>query len=155
MEHERRERQTFLSGLLLCRRAEELQQANAQLEIRSNTDALTGLFNRRFFEDRLATLWEQSALTAAPLAALMLDIDHFKNINDRYGHPAGDRCLAAVAQEIARSLRSQQDFLARYGGEEFVVVMATDEDEARASAERIRSRISELAIPGEIGRAHV
>lgn len=148
LENERRERQTFLSGLLLRRRAEELQQANAQLEIRSNTDALTGLFNRRFFEDRLATLWEQSALTAAPLAALMIDIDHFKNINDTYGHPAGDRCLAAVAQEIARSLRSQQDFVARYGGEEFVVVMATDEAEARASAERIRSRIGELAIPG-------
>ena len=144
LENERRERQTFLSGLLLRRRADELQQANAQLEIRSNTDALTGLFNRRFFEDRLVTLWEQSALTAAPLAALMIDIDHFKNINDTYGHPAGDRCLAAVAQEIARSLRSQQDFVARYGGEEFVVVMATDEAEARASAERIRSRI----IPG-------
>jgi diguanylate cyclase (GGDEF)-like protein len=149
LENERRERQTFLSGLLLRRRAEELEQANAQLEIRSNTDVLTGLFNRRFFEERLAALWEQSALTAAPLAALMIDIDHFKNVNDTLGHQEGDRCIAAVAQEIARSTRHDRDFAARYGGEEFVVLMrAVNEDEALASAERIRSQIGELAKLG-------
>jgi diguanylate cyclase (GGDEF)-like protein len=141
LESERRSRQTFLSGLLLRRRAEEL-------EIRSNTDPLTGLYNRRFLEDRLATFWEECALVAAPMAALMIDIDHFKNVNDTLGHPQGDRCLVAVAQEIARNLRRQQDFVARYGGEEFVVLLAADEPEARASAERIRSRISELSIPG-------
>jgi diguanylate cyclase (GGDEF)-like protein len=148
LESERRNRQTFLSGLLLRHRAEELEHANAQLEVRSNTDALTGLHNRRLFEERLAVLWEQSALTATALAALMIDIDHFKNINDTLGHPEGDRCLAAVAQEIVGNLRYQQDFAARYGGEEFVVLMAVDEVEAHATAERIRSRISELAIPG-------
>jgi diguanylate cyclase (GGDEF)-like protein len=149
LENERRNRQTFLSGLLLRRRAEELEHANAQLEIRSNTDALTGLHNRRFFEERLPALWEQSALTAAPLAALMIDIDHFKKINDTLGHQEGDRCLAAVAREIARTTRHEQDFVARYGGEEFVVLMAAaNEAEARASAERIRSQISELAIAG-------
>jgi diguanylate cyclase (GGDEF)-like protein len=141
LESERRSRQTFLSGLLLRHRAEEL-------EIRSNTDPLTGLYNRRFLEDRLATFWEECALVAAPMAALMIDIDHFKNVNDTLGHPQGDRCLVAVAQEIARNLRRQQDFVARYGGEEFVVLLAADEPEARASAERIRSRISELSIPG-------
>jgi diguanylate cyclase (GGDEF)-like protein len=148
LESERRSRQTFLIGLLLRRRAEELEHANAQLEIRSNTDPLTGLYNRRFLEERLAAFWEESALMAAPIAALMIDIDHFKKVNDAFGHPQGDRCLVAVAQEIARSLRRQHDFVARYGGEEFVVLMAADEAEARASAERIRTRISELAIPG-------
>jgi diguanylate cyclase (GGDEF)-like protein len=149
LESERRNRQTFLSGLLLRRRAEELERANAQLEIRSNTDALTGLRNRRFFEERLPALWEQSALTAAPLAALMIDIDHFKQVNDTLGHQEGDRCLAAVAREIERSTRHEQDFVARYGGEEFIVLMAAaNEAEARASAERIRSRVSELPILG-------
>jgi diguanylate cyclase (GGDEF)-like protein len=148
LESERRSRQVFLSGLFLRRRAEELEHANAQLQVRSNTDPLTGLYNRRFLDDRLVALWEESALMAVPIAALMIDIDHFKSINDTYGHPEGDRCLVAVAQEIARNLRSQQDFAARYGGEEFVILMAADEAEARALAEQIRSRISELAIPG-------
>jgi diguanylate cyclase (GGDEF)-like protein len=148
LESERRDRQTFLSGLMLRHRTEELEHANAELEVRSHTDALTGLPNRRFFAEWLVTRWEQSALKARPMAALMVDIDHFKNINDTYGHPEGDRCLAAVAQEIARSLRSQQDFVARYGGEEFVVLLEADEAEARALAERTRLRISELVIPG-------
>jgi diguanylate cyclase (GGDEF)-like protein len=141
LESERRSRQTFLMGLLLRRRA-------AELETRSNTDPLTGLHNRRFLEHRLATLWTECALVAAPMTALMIDIDHFKNVNDTFGHPQGDRCLIAVAQEIARNLPGQQDFVARYGGEEFVVLLTADESEARASAERIRSRISELSIPG-------
>jgi diguanylate cyclase (GGDEF)-like protein len=148
LESERRNRQTFLIGLLLRHRAEKLEHANSELEIRSHTDALTGLPNRRFFEEQLAARWEQSALRAAPMAALMIDVDHFKNINDTYGHPEGDRCLAAVAQEIAGSLRNRQDFVARYGGEEFVVLLEADEAEARALAERSRSRISELVIPG-------
>ena len=148
LESERRNRQSFLSGLSLRRRADELENANAQLETRSNTDPLTGLYNRRFLEDRLAALWEKSALIAAPIAALMIDVDHFKSINDQFGHLEGDRCLVAVAQEIARNLRHQQDFVARCGGEEFVVVMAADEAEARVLAERIRSRTSQLAVPG-------
>ena len=149
LESERRNRLTFLAGLFLRRRAEELESANAQLEIRSNTDALTGVYNRRFFEERLPTLWQQSALTATPIAALMIDIDHFKQINDELGHQEGDRRLAAVAKEIARSTRRDTDFVARYGGEEFVVLMAgADEAEAHDSAERMRSRISDLAIPG-------
>ncbi len=148
LESERRSRQTFLSGLLLRHHAEELEHANAQLETRSNTDPLTGLYNRRYLEDHLAAFWDESALMAAPIAALMIDIDLFKKVNDTFGHQEGDRCLVAVAQEIARSLRRKQDFVARYGGEEFVVLIAADEAEALASAERIRLRISELVIPG-------
>jgi diguanylate cyclase (GGDEF)-like protein len=149
LESERHSRQTFVKGLFLRRRAEDLEYANAQLEIRSNTDALTGLYNRRFFEERLEALWEQSALTGTYIAALMIDIDGFKNINDSLGHQEGDRCIAAVAQEIARSTRHDQDFVARYGGDEFVVLMpATNEAAAHTSAERIRLRISKLAISG-------
>jgi hypothetical protein len=111
LESERNSRQMFLNGLFLRRRAEELEHANVQLEIRSNTDGLTGVNNRRFFDQRLTELWERSALTAASLAALMIDIDHFKNINDTLGHQQGDCCLIAVATEIAQSLAAPRSFL--------------------------------------------
>lgn len=84
VESERRSRETFVRGLLLRRHAEELERAKEELEIRSNTDALTGLFNRRFLWDRLPTLWAERALNAAPVTALMIDIDYFTFINDTY-----------------------------------------------------------------------
>ncbi len=147
VESERRSRDTFVRGLLLSRHAAELERAKEQLEIRSNTDALTRVFNRHFLQSRLPALWAERTLNRAPVAALMIDIDHFKFINDTYGHPQGDRCLVAVAQEITRNVR-HDDVVARYGGEEFLVLMADNESEAHAAAERIRLRISECAIPG-------
>jgi diguanylate cyclase (GGDEF)-like protein len=112
------------------------------LEQRAHYDGLTGLGNRVALEERLATSWEQCRRRAAPLAVLIADLDHFKRINDRHGHGAGDEILrrtAAILRDVARS----GDFVARYGGEEFVVVTPDcDLDGGVALAERFRQRLS-------------
>jgi two-component system cell cycle response regulator len=106
------------------------------------TDALTGLHNRRYMETHLATLAEQAAQRAKPLALMMLDIDYFKSINDRYGHDAGDDVLREFAVRIRKSIRGI-DLACRYGGEEFVIVMPeTDLHVAGMVAERLRRSIA-------------
>lgn len=106
------------------------------------TDPLTSVANRRFFERRLAeevSLWQRQG---GCLSCLLLDLDHFKQINDRHGHPAGDAALRQVAQLLGESLRVS-DVLARYGGEEFALLLpATDTEQAREIAERLRVRIA-------------
>ena len=107
------------------------------------TDALTGLFNRRYALSHLARLAVDSAETGRPFAAMVLDIDHFKTINDNYGHAAGDRVLIAVAKRLRAELR-QGDFVARIGGEEFLVAMPeASPEEARHMAERLRAAVGE------------
>jgi two-component system cell cycle response regulator len=104
-------------------------------------DPLTGVNNRRFFEQRLGEEIDRALRTGEPLACLFLDIDHFKQINDTYGHQTGDLVLAEIAAQIRSQLRSQ-DVLARYGGEEFVALLSSaDERRAQEVAERIRKRI--------------
>jgi two-component system cell cycle response regulator len=106
------------------------------------TDALTGLSNRRYMESHLATLIEQSAARGKALAALVLDIDYFKSINDTHGHDAGDDVLRDFAMRIKRSIRGI-DLACRYGGEEFVIIMPeTDMAVAAMVAERLRRRIA-------------
>jgi two-component system cell cycle response regulator len=106
------------------------------------TDALTGLFNRRYMESHLGTLVEQAASRAKPLTVLVLDIDYFKSINDTHGHDAGDDVLREFALRIKKSIRGI-DLACRYGGEEFVVVMPeTDMAVAAMVAERLRRRIA-------------
>ncbi len=106
------------------------------------TDALTGLHNRRYMETHLATLADQAATRAKPLALMMLDIDFFKSINDRYGHDAGDDVLREFAVRIRKSIRGI-DLACRYGGEEFVIVMPeTDLHVAGMVAERLRRSIA-------------
>ncbi len=106
------------------------------------TDALTGLYNRRYMESHLATLAEQASARAKPLALMMIDIDYFKSINDGYGHDAGDDVLREFAVRIRKSIRGI-DLACRYGGEEFVVVMPeTDLGVAGMVAERIRRAIA-------------
>lgn len=111
------------------------------------TDALTGVANRRFFDRRLQeeiSLWRRHG---ASLSCLLVDIDHFKRINDRFGHPAGDRVLQAIAQQLSLGLRSS-DVLARYGGEEFALLLpATDGSQAGEIAERLRSAIEHMQAP--------
>jgi two-component system cell cycle response regulator len=116
------------------------------------TDPLTGLYNQRYLARHLAGLLAPPAPRA--LAVLMIDVDHFKQINDRFGHPAGDRALKLIADTL-RARTRVFDTVARYGGEEFVVVMpGSDEAEARAVAERLRVAVEEIAFEPEPRLAH-
>lgn len=111
-------------------------------------DGLTGLYNRRMFDDFIRRLWRQSRREDEPLAVILVDIDGFKIFNDLYGHQAGDDCLKKVAHAITRSAKRPFDFCARYGGEEFVlVVYGAPARDARGIAEQIRQRVLDLAIP--------
>jgi two-component system cell cycle response regulator len=125
------------------RRYTERLRDNVQMSIEmAITDALTGLFNRRYMESHLGTLVEQAVSRAKPLTVLVLDIDYFKSINDTHGHDAGDDVLREFALRIKKSIRGI-DLACRYGGEEFVVVMPeTDMAVAAMVAERLRRRIA-------------
>jgi len=125
------------------RRYTERLRDNVQMSIEmAITDALTGLFNRRYMESHVATLVEQAAARSKPLTVMVLDIDYFKSINDNHGHDAGDDVLRDFALRIKRSIRGI-DLACRYGGEEFVLVMPeTDMAVAAMVAERLRRRIA-------------
>lgn len=120
-------------------------------------DSLTGLYNRRYLTAHLAALMDRGLRTRKPLALLMVDVDHFKKVNDTHGHAVGDEVLTAIADRLSRHLRSF-DTVARWGGEEFVVIMP--EAEARvavAVAERLRARIAEqpVIVKHEVGQLNV
>jgi diguanylate cyclase (GGDEF)-like protein len=118
-----------------------------QLQVEANTDPLTGVFNRRYFESVSPLLIEKSARQNEPWYIMMIDLDFFKEVNDRLGHQAGDAVLAGVAHNIRRLIRPY-DLLARYGGEEFIVLFTEIDREAiLATAERVRSFIQENTIP--------
>jgi diguanylate cyclase (GGDEF)-like protein len=125
------------------------------LEQRAQLDALTGLGNRHALDERLQVGWEQTVRRRASLAVLVADLDRFKAVNDRLGHPGGDRLLRATAKALRDSVRGG-DFVARYGGDEFVVV-ATDcrLDGALAVAERFRRAMAAIRPPGAPAQATV
>jgi diguanylate cyclase (GGDEF)-like protein len=117
-------------------------------ELRAATDALTGLPNQRAVQDTLKRMVAQSARTISPLAALLVDLDHFKRINDVHGHDRGDEVLAAVGIALGNVLRDS-DFAGRYGGEEFLLLLpSTDRQGALHVAEAVRSTIAAISIPG-------
>ncbi|MFG1205547.1 sensor domain-containing diguanylate cyclase [Xanthobacter flavus] len=121
------------------------QDMEAQLEVLSVTDQLTGVPNRRAFDLAAATEMRRAARNRECLAILIVDIDHFKKVNDRYGHSVGDEVIARIAKQIVRSVRRPGDFVARYGGEEFIVILpATDGAGATFIAERIRSEVASM-----------
>lgn len=127
---------------------EKVKERTHELELLSNLDGLTGLYNRRKLDEFLKHAWQEAIHFKEPMAVLMMDIDYFKNYNDTYGHPAGDECLRRVAQTIKKMLRKQDDFVARYGGEEFIVILKnTDDVTAKSLANRLRTTIEELNIP--------
>lgn len=132
----------------------QLVAANAQLAELAQTDALTGLLNRRGFDNNLAREWRRCRRAGSPISLLMLDADHFKRYNDRFGHQAGDQVLRAIANCIVANIRRPGDIAARYGGEEFAVVLPdTDRAGALLVAETIRTAIEGLAIdhlPGNL-----
>ncbi len=131
-------------------RTNELQILNDKLEALSATDGLTGIANRRRFDDVLSSEWIRSARIGQPLALAMLDIDWFKNFNDDYGHQAGDECLRSVASLLASSLCRTGDLVARYGGEEFVFIApATDGNSALIMAQKLCRDLQVLALTHE------
>jgi len=127
-------------------RTRQLESANVRLEALSATDALTGLANRRKLDDYLELTWAQALRQQHPLAVLMIDVDHFKTVNDQFGHVIGDKVLSAVGHVIKRRGRDF-GFAGRYGGEEFVVFLQnTEKQQAKEIAEGIRKGIEGIAI---------
>jgi diguanylate cyclase (GGDEF)-like protein len=120
----------------------------ALAEARAATDSLTGLPNRRAVQDALKRIMAQAGRTLSPMSVLLLDLDHFKQINDSYGHDRGDAVLAAVGEVLAGALRTS-DFVGRNGGEEFIALLSdTGADGALEAAEKLRAAIERLTLPG-------
>jgi diguanylate cyclase (GGDEF)-like protein len=131
----------------LARREEELRIANEHLEELASLDGLTGLANRRGFDRELQSAWQHAAESRQPLALMMIDIDHFKLYNDRYGHVAGDTCLRAVGETLSLVTLEEAVLVARYGGEEFALLLPGLElTRAAALAEEARKSIEDLMI---------
>lgn len=129
---------------------DELKKMNEQLMLLSNTDPLTQVYNRRYLMDMLGKEMLRAERKGSHLSILMIDIDHFKQVNDRYGHQAGDQALISLANLSQQGLRSY-DFVARYGGEEFVLTLPeTAHDDALLIAERLRSNIQSHAYSGAL-----
>jgi len=128
----------------------DLTQANEQLQRLTVHDALTGLKNRKFFDQHLQHTWRQALRMQLPMGLLMIDIDYFKRVNDSHGHPAGDEALRRIAAVIAGCLRRPGDEAIRYGGEEFAVILPhTDGEGISYLAECIRSRANQLQFAWE------
>ncbi len=125
----------------------QLDAANQELRLLSVTDGLTRAYNHRHFQERLRTEYARASRHGEPLACVMIDLDHFKRINDTYGHPIGDRVLVWLVGILKDGVRSE-DLVARYGGEEFVLLLPnTDATRARNLAERLRKRIASEPVP--------
>jgi diguanylate cyclase (GGDEF)-like protein len=132
--------------------AAELKEANARLRDKAFKDAVTGLYNHRYFQETLETELESCCRFGHPLALLMFDVDNFKAINDRYGHRAGDEVLRTIGQYLQRTCRGS-DTAARYGGDEFVILLRhTPLDGAKSRAEAICTEIGGTPMRVE-GRA--
>ncbi|WP_413698717.1 GGDEF domain-containing protein [Psychromonas sp. KJ10-10] len=157
VEAEQRQAELLLSNQKVETFNADLKQKSLQLEAMNNkleklslTDFLTGLANRRCFDDNLETEWTRAQRTNQPLALIMIDVDHFKKFNDRYGHQAGDKCLKKVANSLASNASRAGELVARYGGEEFCIISpSTDLNEAFELAEKIRLAVQSLSLKNE------
>lgn len=127
---------------------QQLNAANQELKRLSTCDGLTGIFNRRFFDETLDREWRRTARANSTLSLILCDVDHFKLYNDNYGHQAGDECLRSVAKAISTTAQRASDTAARYGGEEFVIILPdTPVGGALVAAEKIRHAIHQLNLP--------
>lgn len=135
---------------LVEERTAALERLNQELQRLTATDSLTGVANRRRFDEALDHEWRRAARVNAPLACIMIDIDHFKAFNDRYGHLQGDACLRQIAHSLVGTVRRAGDIVARYGGEEFAVVLpATTQVGAVRVAEQLRAGVEALRLPND------
>lgn len=145
---ERQRRKDFLLTALLAVERSKTEELIEKLKAISYLDGLTGIPNRRHFEEKVNKEWVRSLRSGKPLSLLMADIDFFKRYNDSEGHLKGDECLKEVAKIIESVLRQHIDMVARYGGEEFVIVLPeTSLDQAVSVAERVRRAVEDLKIP--------
>lgn len=134
----------------LIARIRRLKKANEYLERLACIDQLTGVANRRHFDDLLTTEWRRAARLGSPLSLVMLDLDYFHTLNERSSHLGGDACLRRVAGAMAHCLHRPSDVVARYGGDEFVALLPdTDAAGAWVVAERLRVHVEQLALPHE------
>lgn len=135
---------------LVLERTRQLEEANQNLQRLSYLDGLTGISNRRQFEEILGVEWRRACRSSVPLSLIMIDIDYFKSYNDTYGHQRGDDCLKRVAEALNDSLKRAGDMVARYGGEEFAVILPeVNAKEAAEMAEILRECVEALEIPHE------
>lgn len=131
------------------------KRAQVALEQLATRDSLTGLANRRCFDDTLSAEWQRALRNQQPLSLLMVDVDNFKQYNDAYGHLGGDECLQRIAGAVSSEMRAN-DLVARYGGEEFAVILPNQSLKGAAIvAERIRCRVEQLRLPNLGSKQHV
>ncbi|WP_432377902.1 sensor domain-containing diguanylate cyclase [Duganella sp. P38] len=131
------------------------KRAQVALEQLATRDGLTGLANRRCFDDTLGAEWQRALRNQQPLSLLMVDVDNFKQYNDAYGHLGGDECLQRIAGAVSSEMRAN-DLVARYGGEEFAVILPNQSLKGAAIvAERIRCRVEQLRLPNIGSKEHL
>jgi diguanylate cyclase (GGDEF)-like protein len=144
----REERLNYLLGLRNKLLVKDLHRSNELLADVAETDGLTGLTNRAGFEIRFERLWKEALEQQSSFSVIMVDVDHFKQTNDRYGHLYGDKVLKRIANLVLEALRKEEDHAARFGGEEFVILLPqTDEPAAMLVAERLRRLIEVAGFP--------
>jgi diguanylate cyclase (GGDEF)-like protein len=144
-------RELEASHLALLEVQKSLTEANLKLTDLSIRDGLTGIFNRRHFDDILEAEWRRAVRFRRPLSLLMMDVDHFKALNDTYGHPRGDHCLREIAGLLEKGPRRGYDLVARIGGEEFAVLLpGAEADGAQRIAEIIRAKVQSLDIANKM-----
>ncbi len=148
IEEVQREKEIYhLKNIELRKRISDLELENQRLLNLSQNDGLTGIPNRRRFDEYLEIEWMRGRREISYLSLIIIDIDYFKEFNDHYGHLKGDHCLLQVANGLKGSLKRPGDFLARYGGDEFVAVLPhTDLTGALSMAEEMRRRIEDIGI---------
>jgi len=145
------DREARLAFLKFCQKTEmvgSLSRQNQDLALAAQTDSLTGIFNRSSLDNSLRQIWSHPTLSTAECSIIMTDIDHFKSINDRYGHLYGDRVIKRVAHLLSEALRGRDDVIARYGGDEFVLILPNPSVQpALKVAERLRALVELAGLP--------